>query len=434
MDHGRNPAAALRTPLLRGRQLPKAVALALLLVGLSAAHLPDVGPGSVRAGSVSSLVTLTMSVQSCPGFPPMRTSPATEVSVEVPSSVVQAAASLQAWGSSPNVLLGPADFTCMAFFGSGDGGLSMDLVGADDACYAQSGFTCPYSDTCFAQFGYACPYYDTSIPPTDRVSAVFSPGGAVSPIILACPYFASAQAGLQALPNMASIQSSCASLPPGQVVQPLDANSVAFYQPAGDSHPSPTFGVVASNVAASDGGTTGASTEATCTMPASSSSVCQSVLIAFLTGWGQSYDPAADSAAVDLAALPWFSPTAVTAQLAPVDDSGVSGSASLVAADGGTWVTFTVTGLVPGAIYVTQLHAGTCTVPSASFTDLPLLTADATGQATASGPVLFHEKAKIPLANLNNGQIIAIASGLPNGVLPNGLVACGSILTAPESG
>jgi hypothetical protein len=244
--------------------------------------------------SAPTLPVITLPVQSCPGFPPARTSSTTAVSVKVPSGGAQVAASLRAWGVSPNVLLGPADFTCMAAYGSADGGLVMTLSGADDACALQ-----PSS---------SCDYYAGPIAPTDRILAIFSPGGSVSPIILACPYFTSAQAGLQALPNTESIQSSCASLPPGQAVQQLDANSVAFYQPADNAHPSPTFGIVVSDVAASGSGTTGASTEATCTLPATSASVCQFVLIVFLTGWGQQYDPAANSAATALAALPWFVP------------------------------------------------------------------------------------------------------------------------------
>jgi hypothetical protein len=101
----------------------------------------------------------------------------------------------------------------------------------------------------------------------------------------------------------------------------------------------------------------------------------------------------------------------VTVQLDPVGGSGVSGTATLVAADDGTHVALDIKGLARGAEARATMHANTCAMPSASFAALPGLKAGATGRATATGSVLFHEM-DVALAIMADGEhIIAIHAG-----------------------
>jgi len=110
----------------------------------------------------------------------------------------------------------------------------------------------------------------------------------------------------------------------------------------------------------------------------------------------------------------------VTVQLDPVGRSGVSGTAILVAAGDGTEVALDIKGLAPGADARATMHANTCAMPSASFAALPGLKADATGRATATGPVLFHDM-DVALAIMADGEhIIAIKTD-------GQAVACGVI-------
>lgn len=116
----------------------------------------------------------------------------------------------------------------------------------------------------------------------------------------------------------------------------------------------------------------------------------------------------------------------LVARLEPVAGQTVNATATLTAEDGGTRVSFSVTGLEPGVTYESQLNAGTCDMPSASFTAGPTLTAGANGEATASGLLLFHGAMDISLRTLTHGDIISIAG-------PGGPVACGSIPRAVDS-
>ena len=227
---------------------------------LSVASADQCADQQAAGGSASSLPVGTLPIQPCPNVSP------------VPAARVADSA----------ILVGPQGFRCTAFV-AGDGGLGMGLLGPDDPCYSpQPGSHCPEDY------------------PTDSIAATFFPSGVGGEIDLACPYFPWDQVAPLLGSSSTGGETSCTeSRPFGQTVQQLDANSVAFYQPADDSHPSPTFGIV---LLAVPGGSSGAA----CTMPAGSSGVCQSVLIAFLTGWGQRYDPAANSAATVLNALPWF--------------------------------------------------------------------------------------------------------------------------------
>lgn len=112
---------------------------------------------------------------------------------------------------------------------------------------------------------------------------------------------------------------------------------------------------------------------------------------------------------------------AVTVQLDPVGESGVSGTATLTAAGEGTDVTLDVDGLAAGAEAQATMHAGTCAMPGASFATLPDLTADETGAATATGSVLFRGTESVALATMADGEhVIAIHVG-------EQVVACGVI-------
>lgn len=260
----------------------KQLVLALFVISLSSSGLSRMAFDSlVWAQSASALTPQKMSIQTCPGFPAASTTSATEVTVQIPSDAPDSGGSLQAWGSPPTVLVGPADFSCITFAFLADGGLSMVLAGPDDSCYSQSGYACLPD------------YLPGPISATQRIAAVFSPGGAGPNFALACPYFPSVQAQALAAQGPDCRQ----SLPPDEVVQQLDANTVAFYEPAPDAGTSPTFGLVLSGPG---------SAKATCTLRASDSSICRSVLTAFLTGYGQSYDPSADSAATSFDLLAWF--------------------------------------------------------------------------------------------------------------------------------
>jgi len=112
---------------------------------------------------------------------------------------------------------------------------------------------------------------------------------------------------------------------------------------------------------------------------------------------------------------------AVTVQLYPVGESGVSGTATLIAAGDGTNVALDVKGLAPGADARATMHAGTCATSSASFAALPDLKADATGRATATGSVLFRGTENVALAIMADDEhIIAIRQA-------GQVVACGVI-------
>jgi uncharacterized protein len=115
-----------------------------------------------------------------------------------------------------------------------------------------------------------------------------------------------------------------------------------------------------------------------------------------------------------------LSPT-VTVQLASVAGAGVSGQATLTSTAGDTQVTLDVAGLTPGQPYTSQLHAGNCAQPSASFTDLPQLAADAVGHATASGAVRFRGLEAIALSDLADGNHVIVIA------LAGQSVACGTI-------
>jgi hypothetical protein len=128
---------------------------------------------------------------------------------------------------------------------------------------------------------------------------------------------------------------------------------------------------------------------------------------------------------------------AVTVQLDPVGESGVTGTAILIAAGDGTNVELHIKGLAPGADARSTMHAGTCAMPSASFAALPDLKADTTGTAMGTGAVLFRGTENVSLAIMTDGEhIIAIQSGgqvVACGVIPE-LTSASVPPTLPETG
>jgi hypothetical protein len=113
----------------------------------------------------------------------------------------------------------------------------------------------------------------------------------------------------------------------------------------------------------------------------------------------------------------------VDVPLTAVGNSGVSGDATLIGAGEATQVTLNVTGLAANAEARATMHAGTCETPGASFAALPNLAADASGNASATGAVLFQGSEDVALQTMADGEhIISISSGdqvVACGVIPN---------------
>ena len=94
-----------------------------------------------------------------------------------------------------------------------------------------------------------------------------------------------------------------------------------------------------------------------------------------------------------------------TVHLQPLVGSRVSGTVFLTALpEGATRFSLQFTGLAPGGTYTAQLHTGTRTLLSASFTNLATVTADAGGRATATGLVRYRGTEDIPLVELGDGN------------------------------
>lgn len=110
----------------------------------------------------------------------------------------------------------------------------------------------------------------------------------------------------------------------------------------------------------------------------------------------------------------------VPLNLDAVGGSGVSGGAVVTPAGEGTNVTLEIQGLPAGGEARAVMTAGTCAQPGASFATLPNLKADASGKATATGPILFRGTDPVALAAVADGQhVISIQT--------DKVVACGVI-------
>lgn len=126
----------------------------------------------------------------------------------------------------------------------------------------------------------------------------------------------------------------------------------------------------------------------------------------------------------------------ITVRLDPVGESEVSGTAKLTAAGEGTNIVLDIEGLPSGADARATMHANTCAMPSASFTALPELKADATGRATATGSVLFRGTEDIALATMADGEhiiAIQIEQVVACGVIPK-LASSSAPPTLPVTG
>ncbi len=110
----------------------------------------------------------------------------------------------------------------------------------------------------------------------------------------------------------------------------------------------------------------------------------------------------------------------IPVDLESVNGSGVSGTATLSMVGEGTNVALDIEGLAPDAVAQGTMHAGTCATPSASFTTLPELQADATGRATATGSILFRGTEDVALATMTDGEHIIF-------IQTEEVVACGVI-------
>ncbi len=126
-------------------------------------------------------------------------------------------------------------------------------------------------------------------------------------------------------------------------------------------------------------------------------------------------------ALVLLVAGPVLAQEPVRVRLDPAGSSGVSGTATLTATNGGTSATLEIAGLPAGAASSAQLHAGTCAQPSASFASMPSVTADSNGRGTATGPVRFRGDQDVPLQTFVDGDHVIVVTGLGR------VLACGSI-------
>ena len=116
-------------------------------------------------------------------------------------------------------------------------------------------------------------------------------------------------------------------------------------------------------------------------------------------------------------------------RLDPTGGSGVSGVTTLVALpEGETRFELQLSGLLPGQRYGLQLHAGTPAQPSASFTQVAMVTADASGRATASGLVRVRGTEDIPLLDIADGNHVLTVVGFGR------TVAVGSIPTLQPLG
>ena len=94
-----------------------------------------------------------------------------------------------------------------------------------------------------------------------------------------------------------------------------------------------------------------------------------------------------------------------TVRLEPTTKAAVSGNVTLTALpEGETRFELTLSRLLPGKAYTVQLHAGSVGLPSASFTNLVTVNADAFGQAAASGLVRFRGTEDIALLDIADGN------------------------------
>ena len=112
----------------------------------------------------------------------------------------------------------------------------------------------------------------------------------------------------------------------------------------------------------------------------------------------------------------------VETELSEQNDSGVRGTANFTFSLLDTRALVKLNGLDPGATARITVHAGDCSRQSASFVALPDVTADADGNATAEGLLLFQGKEAVELDTIADGaHSISVAQG-------DRTVACGEVM------
>ena len=115
------------------------------------------------------------------------------------------------------------------------------------------------------------------------------------------------------------------------------------------------------------------------------------------------------------------STTGATVELSPLGGSGVRGTATLTAVDGGTEASVDVQGLPAGTTARVTLHGGTCSMLGASAAQVAELHAGAKGQAQGGGPILFRGTEKVTLVDIADNAHVLVVEGL------NHPLACGPI-------
>jgi hypothetical protein len=96
--------------------------------------------------------------------------------------------------------------------------------------------------------------------------------------------------------------------------------------------------------------------------------------------------------------------------------SGVSGSGSIIKADGSFTVTINLTGFPPNSRHVSHVHAGRCAQPGGIAYALVQVIADASGAATATStvPVAYAIPASGWYVNVHHGPDFTDASYAPS--------------------
>jgi hypothetical protein len=129
--------------------------------------------------------------------------------------------------------------------------------------------------------------------------------------------------------------------------------------------------------------------------------------------------------AAALLATPAEANESIKSKLTEKDDSGVGGTATFSFTHPDTRALVELTGLDPGATARIIVHAGDCSGQSASFVALPDVSADAGGNATADGLLLFQGRETVELGTIADGEhSISVVQG-------DRTVACGEV---PELG
>ena len=108
--------------------------------------------------------------------------------------------------------------------------------------------------------------------------------------------------------------------------------------------------------------------------------------------------------AAALFVIPAAAEESVRTELSEQDDSGVSGTATFSFTHPDTRALVKLRGLDRGATARITIHAGGCSRQSASFVSLPDAAADAQGNATAEGLLLFQGREAVELATIADGD------------------------------